>query len=246
MTRVPEDFLWAAQVCRDLGYREVNLNLGCPSGTVTAKGKGAGMLRDPETLDKFLEAVFARAPLPISVKTRLGFADPEEFPRLLEIFNRYPLRELILHPRVRQEFYSGSVHMDAFRLCMAESNAPVCYNGDLTSLARIQALSREFPRLERVMVGRGLIADPGMFTSGGTDPKALEAFMEELLESYRDAFGSTRNAMFRLKENWRMILGRYPQAKKLCKRLLKTTDVAEYQSITQEFFSRLPEFSSQP
>jgi len=96
------------------------------------------------------------------------------------------------------------------------------------------------------MVGRGLIADPGMFTSGGTDPKALEAFMEELLESYRDAFGSTRNAMFRLKENWRMILGRYPQAKKLCKRLLKTTDVAEYQSITQEFFSRLPEFSSQP
>ena len=102
LTKVPEDFLWAAEVIRDRGYDEVNLNLGCPSGTVTAKGKGAGMLTDPEALDRFLDDVFSRCPIAISVKTRLGMHTPEEFPALLGIFNRYPIRELTVHPRVRQ------------------------------------------------------------------------------------------------------------------------------------------------
>ena len=114
LTKVSEDFLWAAEQCRDLGYAEVNLNIGCPSGTVTAKGKGSGMLRDPDGLDAFLDAIFSGAPLPISVKTRIGFENPEEFPRILEIFNRYPIQELTIHPRVRKAFYNGPVEMDAF------------------------------------------------------------------------------------------------------------------------------------
>ena len=101
LTKVSEDFLWAAQVCRDRGYKEVNLNIGCPSGTVVAKGKGAGMLADPDGLDRFLDAVFQDAPLPISIKTRVGIHDDQEFPRLLEILNRYPIQELTVHPRVR-------------------------------------------------------------------------------------------------------------------------------------------------
>ena len=96
LTKVPEDFLWAAGICRDRGYEEVNLNVGCPSGTVVAKGKGAGMLSDCDALDRFLEDVFTRSPLSISVKTRLGLTEPEEFPALLEVFNRYPIRELTI------------------------------------------------------------------------------------------------------------------------------------------------------
>ena len=142
LTKVPEDFLWAAGVCRDLGYEEVNLNIGCPSGTVTAKGKGAGMLRDPENLDAFLEAVYTKAPLPISIKTRIGFSDPEEFPRLLEIFNRYPVKELTVHPRVRAAFYSGSVHKDAFRYAVENAGMPLCYNGNLCSVADIAAIQK--------------------------------------------------------------------------------------------------------
>ena len=137
LTKVPEDFLWAAEQCRDLGYEEVNLNLGCPSGTVTAKGKGSGMLRDPEQLSRFLDAIFGGATVPISVKTRLGFETAEEFPRLLEIFNQYPIKELTLHPRVRKAFYTGDVDMDAFRYCLENSKAPVCYNGNLCSVAQI-------------------------------------------------------------------------------------------------------------
>ncbi len=239
MTKVPEDFLWAASVCADLGYEEVNLNLGCPSGTVTAKGKGSGMLRDPEGLDRFLDAVFSASPLPISLKTRLGYEDPGEFPRLLEIFNRYPVSQLTVHPRVRQEFYGGSVHMDAFRHCMENTRIPVCYNGDLNSLGDIEAISLAYPRLEAVMIGRGLIADPGMLTPGGTTREALGAFMEELLDRYRTVFGSTRNAMFRLKENWRLIMKAHSAPEKLQKRLLKTTDESDYRAITQDLLAQM-------
>lgn len=240
LTKVPDDFLWAATVCRDLGYKEVNLNIGCPSGTVTAKGKGAGMLRDPEGLDQFLDAVFAAAPLPVSVKTRLGFSDPEEFPRLLEIFNRYPIRELTVHPRVRAEFYNGSVHMNAFRYCMEHATMPVCYNGNLCSIGSIETLREEFPGLQAVMIGRGLIGDPGMLVSGGTNVDALDGFMEALFLVYREVFGSDRNAMFRLKENWRHLLCRFEGAEKLGKRLCKTTDASEYRQIVKEIIHTLP------
>ena len=239
MTKVPEDFLWAAGVCRELGYEEVNLNLGCPSGTVTAKGKGSGMLRDPENLERFLDGIFESSPLPISLKTRLGFTDPEEFPRLLEIFNRYPACKLILHPRVRQQFYDGSVHMDSFRYCLENTKLPVCYNGDLKSLADVEAFRAQFPQVTDVMIGRGLIADPGMLLPGGTQPQALGAFMDDLLEQYQVAFGSTRNAMFRLKENWRLILKAHPVSEKLQKKLLKTTDEAEYRTITKQILEAL-------
>lgn len=239
LTKVPEDFLWAAQVICDRGYPEANLNVGCPSGTVTAKGKGSGMLRDLGSLEAFLDAVFASTPLPISVKTRLGFEDPAEFPRILEVFNQYPIRELTIHPRVRGQFYSGQVDMDAFRYAAANSKIPLCYNGDITSIADVRCIQQEFPQLSGIMVGRGLIADPGMLT-GGTDRKALQAFCDALLENYLEAFGGSRNAMFRLKENWGFLITRFQDSEKLWKRLRKTTDLAEYKTITAEIFATLP------
>ena len=239
LTKVPEDFLWAAQVICDRGYPEVNLNVGCPSGTVTAKGKGSGMLRDPGSLEAFLDAVFASTPLPISVKTRLGFEDPAEFPRILEVFNQYPIQELTIHPRVRSQFYSGQVDIDAFRYAAANSKIPLCYNGDLVSTADVRRIQQEFPQLSGIMVGRGLIADPGMLT-GGTDRKALQAFCDALLENYLEAFGGSRNAMFRLKENWGFLITRFQDSEKLWKRLRKTTDLAEYRAITAEIFATLP------
>jgi len=239
LTKVPEDFLWAAQVCLDRGYEEVNLNVGCPSGTVVSKGKGSGMLRNPGELDRFLEMIFAGSPLPVSVKTRLGLESPEEFPAILEVFNRYSIRELTIHPRVRKQFYNGSVDMELFRYAVQNSRNPLCYNGDLTSMEQIQAFAAEFPGIEAVMVGRGLVADPGMLC-GGTDVKALEEFMNALLEEYTVAFGGSRNAMFRLKENWGFLHTRFEGIDKLWKRLRKTTDLAEYRQITSEIFHTLP------
>jgi tRNA-dihydrouridine synthase len=223
----------------DRGYTEVNLNTGCPSGTVVSKGKGSGMLRDPEQLDGFLDAVFRACPIKISVKTRLGLDDPEEFPALLDVFNRYPIKELTVHPRVRKDFYKEPIRPEWFAYALENSKNPLCYNGDITALANIDDLQTQFPGLEAVMLGRGLVADPGML-SGSTEKGALQAFMAELLERYLEAFGGSRNAMFRLKENWHMLIGRFEGSEKLWKRLRKTTDLEEYKAITGEIFATLP------
>ena len=239
LTKVPEDFLWAAQVCADRGYAEVNLNVGCPSGTVVSKGKGSGMLRSPDELDRFLDAVFAASPLPISVKTRLGLEKSDEFPAILEVLNRYPIKELTVHPRVRKQFYDGSVDMEMFDYAVKNSTNPLCYNGDILSLEQAHALQEKYPQIQSVMIGRGLIADPGML-SGGTDKKALEGFMNELMAVYEVEFGGSRNAIFRLKENWGFLHNRFEGCDKLWKRLRKTTDAAEFKSITAEIFHTLP------
>ncbi len=240
LTKVPEDFLWMASVCRDLGYPEVNLNTGCPSGTVTAKGKGAGMLKDPDALDRFLDAVFSASSLPVSVKTRIGFEDPEEFPKILAVYNRYPIAELTVHPRVRSAFYKGSVDMDSFRYALRNSKVPLCYNGNLCTRGQLDAFAAEYPGVNAVMLGRGLIADPGLLAPGGTTPERLAAFHDALLEEYIAAFGGSRNAMFRMKENWRHWLCKFDGAESLGKRLRKTTDVGEYKAITRELFRSVP------
>ena len=240
LTKVSGDFLWVAEQCAERGYQEVNLNLGCPSGTVVSKGKGAGMLADPGALDAFLEEIFRNSPLPISVKTRLGIASAEEFPGILEVFNRYPIKELTVHPRVRKQFYDGNVDMEMFRYCAQNSKNPLCYNGNLNCGPDIQAFHAEFPQIGAVMIGRGLIGDPGMLTPGGSTARSLEAFHNELLENYLIAFGGSRNAMFRLKENWGHLIHRFQNSEKLGKRLRKTTDIDEYRSITAEIFHTLP------
>lgn len=238
LTKVSEDFLWAADQCAQRGYDEVNLNLGCPSGTVVSKGKGSGMLRDLDHLDRFLDAVFQGTSLPISVKTRLGIEKPEEFYQILEIYNRYPIKELTIHPRVRKQFYDGAVEMDLFLHAVENSKNPLCYNGDILCTEQAEALQKQLPQVQSIMIGRGLIADPGML-SGGTDVKALEGFMNALLEEYMVSFGGARNAMFRLKENWGFLHSRFEGCDKLWKRLRKTTDLEEYKSITQEIFHTL-------
>ena len=238
MTKVADDFLWAAGECRNRGYDEVNLNVGCPSGTVVAKKKGSGMLEDPDNLDRFLDAIFAASPLPISVKTRLGLTDPQEFPRILEIYNQYPIKELTVHPRVRKQFYDGDVDMEMFRYALENSKNPLCFNGNLRNLTEVKAFEKEFPQVEAVMIGRGLIGNPAMLEPGGE--KKLEDFHNALLETYIVEFGGPRNAMFRMKENWRHMICMFDGSDKLWKKLRKCTDVNEYRSIVGEIFHTLP------
>ena len=245
LTKVADDFLWAAQVCADRCYQEVNLNVGCPSGTVVSKGKGSGMLRELNALDAFLEEIFANSPLPISVKTRLGLEDAQEFPEILTIFNRYPIRELTIHPRVRKQFYEGSVDWETFRYATEHSANPLCYNGDLFSLADIHRCREAFPQVGSWMLGRGLVADPGMLC-GGTKAEVLKAFHSELLARYTEAFGGARNAMFRLKENWHYLAPRFENSEKLWKKLRKTTDLGEFIAITDEIFETLPYKNCEP
>ena len=235
-----EDMLWAIEVCRELGYDEVNINLGCPSGTVVSKGKGSGMLADPDGLDAFLDAIYAKATLPVSLKTRIGLKEPEEFPRLLDIYNQYPVKELTIHPRVRTAFYKGDCHLDVFAYAVENAKMPLCYNGNLNTTADIQAIHERFPTVESMMIGRGLIADPGMLSPGGTTREQLEAFLTELSDTYCVIFGSKRNAMFRLKDNWHYLIALFEGSEKHWKELRKTTDYDRFCAITHEIIHTLP------
>ena len=203
LARDPEHFLWAAGELQAMGYQEVNLNLGCPSGTVTAKGRGAGMLRDPQGMTAFLDAIIDRCPIAISIKTRIGFDSPEEWPDILAIYRRYPMKELIIHPRTRRDFYKGALHPETFRAAY-EAGLPVVYNGDLFDLEACERLQQEYPGMP-MMLGRGLVANPalGRQLQGGeglTVP-ALRAFHDQLYAAYaarypaHQAHGRMRDVM---------------------------------------------------
>ena len=239
MTKSPDDFLWLAEQCHSRGYQQVNLNLGCPSGTVTAKGKGSAMLADLDALDAFLYEIFSSANINISIKSRIGFHSAEEFPAILSVLNRYPIYELTIHPRVRSAFYSGQVDMQAFSYAAENTNIPLCYNGDIHSKQDAQAIKKQFPNVN-IMVGRALIADPGMFCATKTTADTLEAFHNELLEEYLTLFGGSRNAIFRLKEHWFYLKDKFEGSEKLAKQLRKTTDLSQYRTITHEIFTALP------
>lgn len=129
LTSDPVRFVETAKALAEYGYEEVNLNLGCPSGTVVAGGRGAGMLADVEKLDCFLDQIFRDTDLRISVKTRIGIERPEEGYTLMKIYNQYPVSEVIIHPRTRKEYYKGEPHLDVFSELLAMSKHPVCYNG---------------------------------------------------------------------------------------------------------------------
>ena len=129
--------------------------------------------------------------------------------------------------------------MEMFDYAAENSRNPLCYNGDILSISQAEAIAEAYPSVKSVMIGRGLIADPGML-SAGTDVRALKGFMDELMAVYTVEFGGSRNAIFRLKENWGFLHNRFEGCDKLWKRLRKSTDPVEFQSITDEIFRTLP------
>lgn len=244
LTKNAEDFLWAAGDLAAMGYSEVNLNLGCPSGTVVSKGKGSGFLGHPEELERFLDEIFEKSPIAISVKTRLGVTDPDEFAPILELYNRYPISELTIHPRVQKQMYRGEVWLEHFAKAAAQCKIPLCYNGDLNTPGDIAAHLERFPAIDTVMLGRGFVGDPALAqkAKGGkaADRATLEAFHNDLFEGFAQAMKSQRNAMLRLKEIWFYHINLFDDHEKHIKRLRKATDIGEFLSAATAIFRELP------
>ena len=238
-------FLRAAALLRDLGYKEVNLNLGCPSGTVCAKNKGAGALKDREQLRKFLDEIFDFCPLEISLKTRLGWADPGEFEALLALYNQYPVKALIIHPRVREDFYRKPVHMDAFRAAREISRPPLVLSG---GIGKASDLPRRFPgnesMPEAIMLGRGLVANPGLIrqikSGRAMTREEFQEFHRELFSLTAERLGNARGTMFRMKELWGWMILMFDGREKYQKQLRKATTLTEYEAVTLRIFRELP------
>ena len=216
---------------RDLGYDSVNINLGCPSGTVVKKNRGSGFLRDPEGIERFLDGVFDETKLKISIKTRSGFASGAELDNLMEVYNRYKLTSLIIHPRARADFYNGVPDMAVFEKAYNISQNDVCYNGNVFSKREYTEICEKFPRLEGVMFGRGAVMNPAIFREikGGSslETRELIEFTGILAERYLKVLGSEIYTLHKLKEIWMYIMWNFPDEKKTLKAVKKSDKLGD-------------------
>ena len=259
-----EDFLRTARCIAELGYDTVNLNLGCPSRTVVSKGKGSGFLAYPAALNRFLEEVYEKSPVKISIKTRLGKDDPEEFIGLMEIYNQYPVDELIIHPRIQTDFYNNSPDWDMFGEALGRCRMPLCYNGDIFSLEDFCRFRKRFPQVKRIMLGRGLLAHPGLAdqlageTAGevsgectenkensaqrDTSPvtrEQLHHYIVLLQERYTEVFSGEIPVLFKMKEIWGFLIESFQNGEKFRKKIHKCQRLSDYERIREELFYTL-------
>jgi len=252
MTNRAEDFINSARVLKEYGYREVNLNLGCPSGTVVAKKKGSGLLFYPDELEQTLAGIFSapevvNGEIEVSIKTRIGKNAPEEWPRLMEIYNRFPIKELIIHPRIQKDFYKNIPNLEVFCAALKESKNQVVYNGDIFTPEECKTFLSKFPSVEKIMLGRGLIRNPQLaewIKADGTcgpfapDMKRLKDFHDALLSEYTELMSGDRNVLFRMKELWSYLITMFPDSKKSEKKIKKAVRMPEYRDAVEELFAR--------
>ena len=244
MSNRAEDFIQVAKEIATYGYDTVNLNLGCPSGTVVSKKRGAGFLAYPEELDAFLSEVYEKCPMKISIKTRIGLEDENEWENLLSIYEKYPMEELIIHPRLRTDYYKAPIRMDAFAKAVEQIKFPICYNGEINSVEDVERIKVQFPQIDRIMIGRGVLRYPNLIQQirGEAMPEAdlkkrLRTFHDELLEDYRVVMSGDRNTLFKMKEIWSYLGESFEGAEKILKKIKKANHLTDYKIAVNELFS---------
>jgi len=241
LTSNAESFLKFCEKIKVLGYREIDINIGCPAGTVVRKGRGSGFLQYPDEMDAFFSDIFASSDMKISVKTRTGFYSHDEFPRILEVYNKHPISELTIHSRTREELYRGKADINVFRAAYNVSRNLLCYNGDVRKVSEFRNIQNCFPNLSAVMIGRGAVMNPALFREirGGKPLETAEliAFSEKLIEKYRKVLGSDTFTLHKLKEIWIYIMWNFPEEKKIAKEIKKANTVDGFISA----ISALPE-----
>lgn len=233
-------FLSVVRELAAMGYTEVNLNAGCPSGTVVAKHKGAGMLADLSTLDSFLNEVFSKSPVDISVKTRMGLMSTEEFPAIIEIYNKYPIKRLTVHARDRVGQYKSIPDVENFKKCLPLIKAETEYNGNIFSPAESEKIQQNFPSLELQMIGRGAVTHPSIFRelNGGTvlQKSELREFHDCLMDAFLSDGLSDYFTVCRLKELWKCWCYKFPESIRELKAVTKAKTMPDYISSVDLLF----------
>ncbi len=204
-----EGFIHLAGLLHELGYEEVNWNLGCPYIFVTKKQRGSGLLPYPDLIDALLEEIMAKVQIRVSVKIRLGLHSDKEIDRIIPVLNRYPLSEVIVHPRTAQQLYAGKADLGRFRDVFALLKTPVVYNGDLVSKEQVLNLDAEMPGIAGYMIGRGAFINPFItaqikgleWTEQEKRSKYKDLYME-LFESYVQRTQNDEGLLHRMKELW--------------------------------------------
>ena len=240
LTNDAEGFILTANKLKQLGYEEINLNLGCPAGTVVSKKRGSGFLAYPEELDKFLDEIYKIDNMKISIKTRLGKERADEFYKLIEIYNKYPLEELIIHPRTREDFYGNTPNLEVFKDALKLSKHSICYNGDIFTLNSYNKIINEFPEVNKVMLGRGILANPGLIgeikNNELANKEIIKMFHDEIIEKYTILLNEDKNAMYRMKELWGYMSHIFTNNKKYYKKIKKAQKAIDYKNAVNSLF----------
>ena len=241
------------------GFTHFNLNFGCPSGTVTAKGRGSGVFKDLDGMDSLLDKVMSGCEslnVKLSLKTRIGWSSPEAWPDIVKIYAQYPFEEIIIHPRVRTDMYNGSVNREAFEYAVTHMNVPLCYNGDIKTVEDYAELCKPYPPIDRIMIGRGIVRNPALVSEitdnlsmGGINDASsvcgnnsdlnrlkIHRFIELLETNYLEEMKREEHAVMRMKEFW-FYYGDYIEGFDDAKReLKKSRSYREYKIATRKMW----------
>lgn len=245
LTNRAESFLLAVRRMQELGYDEVNLNVGCPYATVVSKKKGAGFLTVPDQLNAFFDRVFQENDLPaISVKTRLAPVDmPEVNEQVFAIYEQYPISELIVHPRRQKDFYKGQTDMEMFDRIVHGSHHPLCYNGNLYTPEEVRRIAVDYPEVPAVMIGRGLLRNPALLRilAGGA-PLSVEefkAYHDQLYLAHEAVSFGPSAVLGRMKELWLYWETMLADSPKAMKAVYKAKKCEEYRSAVEVLFAQM-------
>ncbi len=241
LTNNVQDFFKLSGEIKQMGYNELNINIGCPSATVTSKGRGSGFLQDTKALDKFFYEIFEKTvDIKISIKTRIGFCDYSEWDDLVKVYEKYNFCEIIIHPRLRSDFYKNKVYIPAFIEACKILKSKLVYNGDVNTMEDFKILNEQLKenKVDTVMIGRGLVRNPLLpeaIKTGAkiTDLRKTVDFLDDIKEEYLSLDFGERNTLFKLKELWGMVLSDEKYSK-ILKRIRKADTINKYKKHIEE------------
>lgn len=242
MANNPEYFIKGARQIAEMGYKEVNLNAGCPSGTVVPKGRGAGFLKDTYLMEKFFDEVFSKTDLKISVKTRIGITDSSEFEDIMDVYNKFPFEEVIVHPRTRVQLYGGEPDMDAFDYAYKVSKNSLCYNGNIFTVEDYDKVCSTY-NIDSIMLGRGLLRNPGLINeikgNDAVSKETLRAFHDRLYSDFTEEMSSDKHLLNKMIEMWNYLSFMFEEQHKCAKMIRKAQNVYKYEKAVNDIFNNL-------
>lgn len=261
LTNRAEDFIKGVGRLQEYGYQEFNLNLGCPSATVVSRRRGAGFLGYPLELERFLDQIFSKLSIKISIKTRIGIEDPQEFEQLLKIFNQFPLEELIIHPRLQQDFYKNKPNLLVFQQALTNSVSPICYNGDVFTKQDYEMINRQVSGISTVMLGRGILMQPWLceelvgleqemphaasYNREGVSAcpewnqekkQQLRQFHDLLYRGYQEIMSGDKNVLYKMKELWTYMIQTFSKPERYAKKIRKAETLGSYEIAVDALF----------
>lgn len=242
MTNNADEFLFVANYVQQLGYKELNWNLGCPYPMVTKRGMGSGLICNPEKIDQILKRVHDESDIIVSMKMRMGYENSEEILDVFPILERYPIKNIAIHARIGKQLYKGGVDLDSFQRCVDNTSHTLYYNGDITSVEYFNEIKERFPTIQHWMIGRGLIANPflpSMIKNNATDypENKLEIFSkfhDTLFNDYEQALSGPSHVLIKMLHFWEYFSTTFSNPHKTLKKIKKAKNKNAYDNAVRE------------